>query len=58
MRKQAKEKLADAIKRLESEMQCNCNLDCWIPEKDTGHSWVCRIHKKAVEMLHRNEVMR
>ena len=34
---------------LEKEMQCNCDLDNWEPEKKTGHSWVCRIHKKALE---------
>lgn len=54
----AKETLEEAIKRLEKEMQCNCNLDCWVPEKNTGHSWVCRIHKKVVELLHRNKVTR
>lgn len=26
-------------------MRCNCDLDNWEPERDTGHSWVCRIHK-------------
>ena len=29
------------------KMDCNCDLDNWEPERDTGHSWVCRIHKKA-----------
>jgi len=29
------------IDKLEKEMQCNCDL----PELDTGHSWVCRIHE-------------
>jgi hypothetical protein len=29
-------------------MQCNCDLDNWIPEATTGHSWVCDIHKKAM----------
>lgn len=29
--------------------QCNCDLDNWEPEKLTGHSWVCRIHKLAIE---------
>ena len=31
-----------------TRMGCNCNLDDWEPEKSTGHSWVCRIHKGAV----------
>ena len=26
---------------------CNCDLDNWEPERDTGHSCVCRIHKQA-----------
>jgi hypothetical protein len=30
------------------EMQCNCDLDNWEPEKSTGHSWVCRIHKFVI----------
>lgn len=30
-------------------MQCNCDLDNWEPERSTGHSWVCRIHKFAIE---------
>lgn len=29
-------------------MQCNCDLDNWEPERSTGHSWVCRIHKAAI----------
>lgn len=29
-------------------MQCNCDLDNWQPEKTTGHTWVCRIHKAAI----------
>ena len=30
-------------------MRCNCDLDNWEPEQSTGHSWVCRIHKTAIE---------
>jgi hypothetical protein len=37
------------VHRLEEQMQCNCNLDSWQPEQFTGHSWVCRIHKAAIE---------
>jgi len=29
-------------------MRCNCDLDNWEPERSTGHSHVCRIHKAAV----------
>lgn len=31
-------------------MRCNCDLDNWVPERTTGHSCVCRIHKTAMEM--------
>lgn len=34
---------------LSREMRCNCDLDKWEPERRTGHSWVCRIHKAVVE---------
>jgi len=37
------------VRILESQLHCNCDLDNWEPESSTGHSWVCRIHKKAVE---------
>ncbi len=33
-----------------NHMRCNCDLDTWEPERSTGHSWVCRIHKEAVAM--------
>lgn len=36
-------------KELEKTMGCNCDLDNWEPEITTGHSWVCRIHKQALE---------
>ena len=29
-------------------MSCNCDLDKWEPERNTGHSWVCRIHKAVI----------
>ena len=29
-------------------MGCNCDLDNWEPERSTGHSHVCRIHKAAI----------
>lgn len=38
----------------EGGMRCNCDLDNWQPEIDTGHSWVCRIHKKAKALHERN----
>ena len=34
-------------------MRCNCDLDNWAPEQNTGHSHVCRIHKRAIAMKYR-----
>jgi hypothetical protein len=31
-------KLREIAKRLEPDMQCNCDLDNWEPEVSTGHS--------------------
>ena len=39
------------VEKLEKEMQCNCDLDNWEPTKSTGHSWVCRIHKQALQIV-------
>jgi len=40
--------LREIAKKLkDGGMRCNCDLDNWEPEKSTGHSWVCRIHKAA-----------
>ena len=36
---------------LETQMQCNCDLDSWEPERSTGHSYVCRIHNAAKEEM-------
>ena len=41
--------IRNIVERLESEMQCNCDLDNWEPDKRTRHSWVCRIHKAALK---------
>ena len=38
---------SERVKELEKTLQCNCDLDNWEPESDTGHSWVCRIHRIA-----------
>lgn len=38
--------LRDRANDLRKTMRCNCDLDNWEPEPDTGHSWVCRIHRK------------
>lgn len=39
-------------------MGCNCDLDNWIPEKNTGHSWVCRIHKEAIRVQEQEAIDR
>lgn len=38
----------DFADQFRKDMRCNCDLDNWEPEKNTGHSWVCRIHRYAV----------
>ena len=39
-------------------MQCNCDLDNWEPERSTGHSWVCRIHRVALTKAGSSRAMR
>jgi len=39
----------DYAAEFEKTLHCNCDLDNWQPERRTGHSCVCRIHKAAVE---------
>ena len=36
------------------KMPCNCDLDNWQPDKRTGHSWVCRIHKEAMRLWYQS----
>lgn len=49
--KESSKTLREIAQSLKADgMQCNCDLDNWEPERDSGHSWVCRIHKKAVVM--------
>jgi hypothetical protein len=43
----------EIAKRLKATMQCNCDLDNWEPERSTGHSHVCRIHKAAWAEIHK-----
>lgn len=40
--------LKELAKEVESTLVCNCDLDRWEPERTTGHSHVCRIHRAAV----------
>ena len=49
MRKTYKSKtMRELAQELQDDgMQCNCDLDNWAPESDTGHSWVCRIHREV-----------
>jgi hypothetical protein len=46
------EKLTTAVKAFKKTMQCNCDLDNWEPERTTGHSHVCRIHKAAYNHMY------
>lgn len=41
--------IKEIVTEIAPTMQCNCDLDNWQPEASTGHSWVCRIHKAAVD---------
>ena len=43
----------EIAKEFRKTMQCNCDLDNWEPERNTGHSCVCRIHKATNEVLYR-----
>lgn len=47
---------AQAEALIVGQLQCNCDLDNWEPEPETGHSWVCRIHKAL--LAHRKDVGR
>jgi hypothetical protein len=40
--------LRSVVAELQKTLQCNCDLDNWEPERSTGHSHVCRIHKVAI----------
>lgn len=42
--------LKEIAKELRGFLQCNCDLDKWEPEPNTGHSFVCRIHKTALSI--------
>lgn len=39
--------LRKIARELETKLQCTCDLDRWEPERITGHSRVCNIHKEA-----------
>lgn len=40
--------MKDIVKQIEKTVACRCDLDNWEPEKSTGHSWICPIHKAAI----------
>jgi hypothetical protein len=42
-------KLKEIVKELKKKVRCNCDLDAWEPERDTGHTLECRIHMIAKE---------
>lgn len=44
-------RLHSIAKILNKHMQCNCDLDKWEPERSTGHSAVCRIHKAVIHQM-------
>lgn len=45
-----KNRLREIVQELEeSGLRCNCDLDKWEPDTRTGHSFVCRIHNRAME---------
>jgi len=39
-------------KTFRETMGCNCDLDNWEPERSTGHSHVCRIHKATMDVFY------
>jgi hypothetical protein len=50
-----KRTVKDIAIELEATMQCVCDLDNWEPDKSTGHSRVCPIHKKAEALKRESE---
>lgn len=43
------------ISEIAKTTQCTCDLDRWEPERSTGHSWVCNIHKLAISTAERKK---
>ena len=42
-------RLKEIVEDVETRLHCNCDLDNWQPQTDTGHSRVCRIDNAARE---------
>ena len=40
---QDKKTLVEIVSEVAKGVHCNCDLDNWQPQTDTGHTWVCRI---------------
>jgi hypothetical protein len=40
--------LREKAKFIALHIPCDCDLDSWEPDKRTGHSWRCRIHRLAL----------
>lgn len=47
--------LKEIVKELEQRLHCNCDLDNFQPQVDTGHSFICRIDTSARE-IYRNQL--
>lgn len=45
-----REHMKEIVAHVKSRQPCRCDLDNWQPEWITGHSWVCPIHKQAMEI--------
>jgi len=48
MQRMTREIIQPIVDEIKSKMRCNCDLDNWEPERSTGHSRVCRIHRAAI----------
>ena len=42
------ERISKLVAGAEKENQCCCDLDNYQPDPETGHSWVCIIHKLVI----------
>ena len=42
-------KIKDIVKIIKMSTPCCCKEYIFLPEKITGHSWICDIHRKAIK---------
>ena len=47
--------MREHAKKLREVIGCNCDLDNWQPERVTGHSCVCRVHKLLMPLYFYND---